>query len=439
MDLFKNRIQPTIVHLGENETLSVSNKYFLNYNVVQIDWFKNNSIVLEDGTGILLLETAKIDNPLTASSNDIIFALNDPTDPDTGVLDLPRIYFLINDNFITSTGTFITPDVINSLIISLLQLSDDSQRNTVSDLITSGNIYEGITLIPGRDYFINTTFANYLVNIDLNVADESSLVEGTELYNKVQTVRGMELPNYLKDNSDLQEPWVQLTEHEINNTDFEYYYELNIVNNYSITEDDILNFYPTFCRIILDANADKTFIDIENIRYKAVLEYFANSKNDATLQGINLILGGAYTGQIANNTASLYSNCKCNSSSSEITSCLNIYQESMLEYLKQMLGSDNFYYNWLFINKEPNKDLIRCLKYLISQFVSLGLDLSFNSSNTYCSCKTADNSKSESNYAIINKYNKVLSWVRACEIPYNINKIKVYGSQFGELLPKLQF
>ena len=50
MDLFKNLFQPTIVHIGENTEYKISNKYCLNYNIVQIYWFQNNSIVLEDGT-----------------------------------------------------------------------------------------------------------------------------------------------------------------------------------------------------------------------------------------------------------------------------------------------------------------------------------------------------------------------------------------------------
>ena len=69
---------------------------------------------------------------------------------------------------------------------------------------------------------------------------------------------------------------------------------------------------------------------------------------------------------------------------------------------------------------------------------SLNLDLSFATTDV-CTCKNTDSSKSNANYDIIRKYDKVLSWVRSCEIPNNINKIKLYGSQFGGLLPKLQF
>ena len=53
MDLFKSLLQPTIVHFGKNEKYQISDEYLLNYNVVQIDWFKNNSIVLEDCAAVI--------------------------------------------------------------------------------------------------------------------------------------------------------------------------------------------------------------------------------------------------------------------------------------------------------------------------------------------------------------------------------------------------
>ena len=34
---------------------------------------------------------------------------------------------------------------------------------------------------------------------------------------------------------------------------------------------------------------------------------------------------------------------------------------------------------------------------------------------------------------------KILNWIFNEEIDANINKIKIYGGQFGDLLPKLQF
>ena len=96
MDLFKNLIQPTIVHFGKNNTYQISDEYLLNYNVVQIDWFKNNSIVLENGFGILVLEDSDDLNPYSDSDNDAMDLMEDGVkDRDNleTVLDLPRINF----------------------------------------------------------------------------------------------------------------------------------------------------------------------------------------------------------------------------------------------------------------------------------------------------------------------------------------------------------
>ena len=179
MDLFKNLFQPTIVHIGENTEYKISNKYCLNYNIVQIDWFQNNSIVLEDGTGIILLETADINNPYSASSNDAYSLLDDGNvENNKTVLDIPRIYFPITEKFYNN-GVVATPLTINSFIISLLQLSDKTSEESIVDLIVKGNIYDDNndstddTLIPGEDYFINKTFADYLISHCLDIIDET--------------------------------------------------------------------------------------------------------------------------------------------------------------------------------------------------------------------------------------------------------------------------
>jgi hypothetical protein len=90
----------------------------LNYNVVQIDWFKNNSIVLENGFGILVLEDADDLNPYSDSDNDAMDIMEDgEKDRDNleTVLDLPRIYFRLSDKFLLH-NKFTTPNVINSFI-----------------------------------------------------------------------------------------------------------------------------------------------------------------------------------------------------------------------------------------------------------------------------------------------------------------------------------
>ena len=120
MDLFKNIIQPAIVHLGDNDNLTISNRYFLNYNVVQIDWFANNSIVMEDGSGIIVLESADMSNPLSSVSYDLMDVMIDGVHNKKTPLDIPRIYFVINDNFLDVDGSYKTPNKFYNNITKLI-------------------------------------------------------------------------------------------------------------------------------------------------------------------------------------------------------------------------------------------------------------------------------------------------------------------------------
>jgi hypothetical protein len=92
-------------------------------------------------------------------------------------------------------------------------------------------------------------------------------------------------------------------------------------------------------------------------------------------------------------------------------------------------------------NKEPNLVLIKQLMYLLNGFISLNLDLSFSKGSKY-NCTNLCNKTSQvsvNNYTVLEKYKNVLEYVRECKISSNVNKIKLYGGQFGELLPKLMF
>ena len=68
------------------------------------------------------------------------------------------------------------------------------------------------------------------------------------------------------------------------------------------------------------------------------------------------------------------------------------------------------------------------------------LDMNSKGKSYQCDCTnqlSLNNSSLE--YKKLNNYIQVLLWVYNNEITENTNKIKVYGEQFGELLPKLQF
>lgn len=444
MDLFKNLFQPTIVHIGENTEYKLSNKYCLNYNIVQIDWFQNNSIVLEDGTGIVLLETADINNPYSASSNDAYSLLDDGNaENNKTVLDIPRIYFPISEKFYTN-GVVSTPLTINSFIISLLQLSDKTSEPSIVDLVIKGNIYDDNNdstddvLVPGEDYFINKTFADYLISYCLDIVDEDLVDSNSEDGKKISKIRSIELPNYLKEDAIINEPWLELSEDEQSNTDLSHYMTLNKYEEYGVTDDTLKEFYVSFVNGILNFNIDKQILTPKDALCKTVLDYFSAAQNDETINKINLVLGSTYSGQQIN-VASSYCNCKGSSNGSMTDSCSTLYSNAMLEHLRMMLGDVEFYCSWMFDDTVVKDDLIGYLKYLILRLKDKGFTLLTNTGGFNCPCPAADAPNDEKNYKILDNYIKVLDFISQCNIKPNVNKIKLWGSQFGELLPKLYF
>ena len=452
MDLFKNRIQPTIVHLGEYENTSLSNKYFLNYNVVQIDWFANNSIVMEDGSGILVLESADDNNPIGGLSHDLMDFFGDGVYNSVTPLDIPRIYFTINDKFLSNAGECETPNVINSFITTLIGLSDNcvehnenDETSFITEFITNGDTFNNVSLIPGEDYFINETFAKYLKHIDLRLEYPDLEDPESNIGILISKIDNITLPNYLDAESNIQEPWLQLTKSEENNSDLSVYLTSNEIGQLE-NQYDITVFYSSFCQVILEKSTiNINATDLNNLKYKRVLEYFANNKSDEASILISLILGTKYTSETVNTGSSLC-NCGSNNSALGISTCSSLYSSAMEEHLKEMLGNIQFYIDWFFEYGDNscavNTELVKYLKLLIKAFIDKGYDLSF--SNTYsipCKCPN-DNSQSltsKTNYDIINKYDNVLNYILSCSLQYNINKTKLYGSQFGGLLPKLQF
>ena len=436
MDLFKNLFQPTIVHIGENTEYNLSNIYCLNYNVVQIDWFQNNSIVLEDGTGIVLLENADINNPYSDSINDAYSLLDDGiVENNKAVLDIPRIYFPITEKFYNN-GVLGTPITINSFIISLLQLSDKESKESIADLVITGNIDDA--LVPGEDYFINKTFADYLISYCLDIEDESLVDPNSDIGQKISKIRSIQLPNYLKENADINEPWVVLSEDEQSNTDLLHYMTLNKYEKYGVTDDTLKEFYVSFVNGILNFNISKPILNTKDALYKVVLDYFSASQNDETINKIDLVLGSTYSGQQVN-TASSYCNCKGSSNASMTDSCATLYANAMLEHLKMMLADPEFYCSWMFDDDNVKDDLIEYLKYLILRLKDKGFTLLTNTNRFNCPCPTTIGANDEKNYKILDNYIKVLDFIHQCNIRPNINKIKQWGSQFGELLPKLYF
>jgi hypothetical protein len=111
-----------------------------------------------------------------------------------------------------------------------------------------------------------------------------------------------------------------------------------------------------------------------------------------------------------------------------------------------MLGNVNFYKDWFFNteivnNKEvckPNDELIKNLRMLLKSFK----DEYSDSMNSMYNCKCNaylynQNTTNNDIKGIITKYENVLDYIKSCSLQYNINKIKVYGNKFGEVLPQL--
>ena len=111
----------------------------------------------------------------------------------------------------------------------------------------------------------------------------------------------------------------------------------------------------------------------------------------------------------------------------------------MLEHLKMMLADPEFYCSWMFDDNIVKSELIGYLKYLILRLKDRGFTLSKGDYGFSCPCPNDNTTIDEKNYKILDNYIKVLDFVSQCNIKPNINKIKLWGSQFGELLPKLYF
>lgn len=211
------------------------------------------------------------------------------------------------------------------------------------------------------------------------------------------------------------------------------------------TDDEAKNFYVTFCKFILDKSQKKEITTQEDAIYKSVLSYFANGLTDDTAKQLNLILGSTYIGDQIQSTRQ-YKCCNqalVSSDSSNMT-CSSLYDSAMKQYMIQMLGNTDFYWNWFFVHNNEGdsvkKVLVNSLIRLINQFLNLNIDLSFNENKYNCSYDYESDSKHIENVKIIENYKTLLSWLLVdCGLSNNKNKIKLFGNRFGSLLPKLRF
>jgi len=407
MNKFFNYLQPTIIQATDNEELPerVRGRFFINFNVFGIAYFTEKYILQETSFGAPYL-ILKEDN--------YGLQLEDTTEGE--LLDIPRIYIDITDKFVNDEENLFQSFVAQALMDNRIWVRGIDK------------------FFAGMDYYTNYTLYNYLALTDqIEVPDF-----------------GARLPNYLDEYGFIQtQYWKPLTGEiyeDYNNLD--YFNEKNNLLTNTFSEDELNNFYSTFCSLILEYTKipEDVLSESKNQIYNLVLNYFKNFKSDESSNALSLILNSGYTLQETKTNIG----CNCNSSttgSGEITkSCYDLYGEAMIYWLKSMLSDSKFYEDWFRIRKNendwiPNDVLIEKLRLFFSEFIKLQHALTFlKTNNIKCDCPSPVSfNESECNYNIINNFLSILTWVFNEEIDSNINKIKIYGGQFAELLPKLQF
>ena len=423
MNTFYTHIQPNIVKFSDDEQIPEKLRchYAINYNVWGIDYFYENYILQESEDGAYLL----------LNENTFNFILEDAVS-EQEIIDIPRIYIMITDEFINGS------DLFHQFVI-------EANKN----FNVYGNGIPGFR--PGKQYYLNTTLFNYLANnnyIELTDPDttDNDENENYEDYN----ILNNRLPNYLDQNANITKYFIDLSDDPIKDyTNLDYFNNKNGLLDNNFDEETLKNFYSNLCNLIISYSNIKNHPDIYNKQknqiYDLVLNYFSHLQNDAALMSLNLIMNSQYNNiNIQNSNI----NCGCSEGSNQSISqpCSQLYKQAMYIYLTDMFSDIEFYEDWFCIylsedEKIPNDLMIETIQLFIKEFISLDFNLDFNSSAIYnCDCRnqvSLNNSSYE--YKKINNFLQILDWINNYQLEENSNKIKLYGSSFGELLPKLQF
>ena len=401
-------LQPTIIQATDNIELpeNVRGRFFINFNVFGIEYFSEKYILQETDFGASYL-ILKEDN--------WGFQLEDTDEGE--LIDIPRVYIDITDKFVNDNV-----DLFSSF---------------VSQALMNNEIWvTGIdNFVGGEDYYVNKTLYNALALSDI----------------LPETHFETRLPNYLDNYGQIQTKyWKDLSGEPFSDyTNLEYFLEKNNLTNNTYSEDELNNFYSNFCKIILDYTKidDERLLSGNNPVYKLVLEYWKNFQSDCGSNAIDLILNSGYV--LSNGITS--TGCGCNTSSSGDSlninpTCSEMYKSAMKNWLNKMLGDYQFYEDWFKIWKNdeesiPNDVLIERLKLFFEEFLSLQHSLSFLPIKSWaCDCPSPVTfNQNECNYNIIKNYMKIFDYVFDDTLDENVNKIKIFGGQFADLLPNLQF
>ena len=95
---FYNYIQPSIIKCGDTKNIpeNLRNKFMININAMSIRWFVDNYMLIEDPT------TGTYMYMITHDGEKLRLAEKEDSD----VLDIPRAYIVLTDDFITNQTNF---------------------------------------------------------------------------------------------------------------------------------------------------------------------------------------------------------------------------------------------------------------------------------------------------------------------------------------------
>lgn len=432
MNSFLNYIQPSIIKASSDAALpnDVAGRYLINLNAVAIKYFQENFILTEDGDGNYLLKENYKDGDIL----ELFGFVTEDSVTDCDLIDIPRVYVKISEKILNDDGTL--------------------QQFFISAIADNEIFGIGVEdFVPGVDYYINQTLYTYLVKN--KIIDENPSIM---------------LPNYIMQYPDSctgkkgksADAIIGLTEYfdnlsclERDYSNLNYYYNKNKFMDMTFDEDALSNLYSTFASIILEYTQIDPDARLSNPNrvYELVLNWLKGFKSDCATVALNLILGtqlsldtkttGCGCPTSANGCAS--TNGAVSESYLDTKSCLDKYLDAMAEWVKKMLSDPNFYEDWFTIPISSNEfvwneTLVDSLITLLEEFLeAYGEGMIATDKRINCGCPTIKSNADDYRLKHIENYLKVLNWIKDCEMYNNMNKTKVYGSKFGEILPTLQF
>ena len=202
---FYNYIQPSIIKCSNSENIpeNLRNKFMININAMSIRWFVDNFMLIEDpNTGAYMYMLTHDGEKLELDEKD-----------ESDVLDIPRAYIVLTDDFIINQTNF------RDWIIS-----------SFADPSTFGRGTENFKI--GRDYYINRTLYDYLKE-----REEQFITDLTE---------DVVMPNYLNAGFNITEDYVLLDDGIISYNNYKYFYLKNKLSELVYNEDEFNNLYSTF-------------------------------------------------------------------------------------------------------------------------------------------------------------------------------------------------